>query len=540
MKRAFVIAIGLTAILMWAGSDALARGGRGGGGRGGGGGMRGGGGGISRGGGGGGGYRGGYSGGYRSGGGNRTPSMSRPSNRPSSISRPSSGSRGSASTRPKYGNLPTPGGRPGTGSRPGTGNIANRPGAGARPGAGTLPSSGRPSSRDLQSFLDLPGSGGIANSGRPSTRPSGPGAGAGIAAGGALVGSAAAEFLRNRPSTLPGEGARPGTGDVASTRPAGPGDRRPDIGQPGRPDAGKPGRPDIGQPGKPDIGQAGRPDIGQPGRPDLGQPGRPDLGRPGTPGRDYVQNLPSRVDNRQQWQDWRQEHRDDIRDYWQENHGYFDDWFDGNWWNNGIADDIPYVPGFGYWTWAVWSGIANWVDYGWSDPVYYNYGENVYYDDGSVYYGDEVVATEEAYAEQAEAIAQSTPETPPAKEDWMPLGVFAVTTDGKPTGVAPTMFLQLAVSKQGAINGTFQNTATDTVQMIEGMVDKQTQRAAWTAVGKSRPLMETGIVNLTQDTTPVLIHFADGTTQQWLLVRMAEPDGNAQGTPPQEVEPAKP
>jgi hypothetical protein len=155
--------------------------------------------------------------------------------------------------------------------------------------------------------------------------------------------------------------------------------------------------------------------------------------------------------------------------------------------------------------------------------VYYNYGENVYYEDGSVYYGDQPVATEAVYAEQAEAIALSAPQSQPAAEDWMSLGVFAITSDGQSTGVDPTMFLQLAVSKQGVISGTFQNTATNNVQTIEGMIDQQTQRAAWTAAGKVRPLMETGVANLTQDTTPALIHFADGTTQQWLLVRMEQP-----------------
>ena len=39
--------------------------------------------------------------------------------------------------------------------------------------------------------------------------------------------------------------------------------------------------------------------------------------------------------------------------------------------------------------------------------------------------------------------------------------------------------------------------------------------------------METGIGNLTQDTTPVLVHYADGTTQQWLLVRMDPPPDTA-------------
>jgi hypothetical protein len=163
--------------------------------------------------------------------------------------------------------------------------------------------------------------------------------------------------------------------------------------------------------------------------------------------------------------------------------------------------------------------------------VYYNYGENVYYEDGSVYYGDQPVCTELEYIEQAEAIATNVPETKPDEKDWMPLGVFAITSDGEPTGAEPTMFLQLAVSKQGIINGTFQNTATKAVQAVEGMVDKQTQRAAWTAVGKSRPLMETGIVNLTENSTAALIHFPDDTTQQVLLVRLEKP-GATQSTSP--------
>jgi hypothetical protein len=89
----------------------------------------------------------------------------------------------------------------------------------------------------------------------------------------------------------------------------------------------------------------------------------------------------------------------------------------------------------------------------------------------------------------------------------------------------------MTVSKQGILAGTFQNTATGSVQPIEGMVDKQTQRAAWTAVDKTRPLMETGIVNLTEDSAPALVHFDDGSTQQWLMVRLEKP-GDAATTAP--------
>jgi hypothetical protein len=164
--------------------------------------------------------------------------------------------------------------------------------------------------------------------------------------------------------------------------------------------------------------------------------------------------------------------------------------------------------------------------------VYYSYGDNVYYQDDQVYYGTQPVATAEEYAQQAEAIATSVPaNVTPAESDWMPLGVFAMSPDGEPTGADPTMYLQLAVSKQGIISGTYQNTATNAVESVEGMVDKQSQRAAWTVIGKTRPLMETGIVNLTQDTTPALFHFADGTTQQWLLVRLEKPSGSNAAAP---------
>jgi hypothetical protein len=298
-------------------------------------------------------------------------------------------------------------------------------------------------------------------------------------------------------------------------------------------------RPDVGRPGQP--GQ--RPgDVGRPSRPgdrpaDIGRPGQPGE-RPSRPGdREFAQNLPSRIQDRDKWQNWRLQHRDQIRNFFETHAGDTDEWFEDDWWNDNNID-YWYPPGFSYWTTAAWPTVTEWVDSGWTDPVYYNYGNNVYYQDGSVYYGDQPIATEEEYAQQAEAIATSVPETKPASEDWMPLGVFALSADGQPTGVDPTMFLQLAVSKQGVVSGTFQNTATNTVQPIEGMVDRETQRAAWTVVGKTRPLMETGIQNLTEDTAAALIHFPDGTTQQWLLVRMKESGAAQDATSEAAVTPA--
>ena len=106
--------------------------------------------------------------------------------------------------------------------------------------------------------------------------------------------------------------------------------------------------------------------------------------------------------------------------------------------------------------------------------------------------------------------------------EWLPLGVFALTQDGQSSGPDPTIFLQLAISKEGIIAGTLQNSATDKNIEIEGAVDKKSQRAAWGEVEKDWPIMETGIRNLTEEQAPALLHFADGQTQQWLMVRLED------------------
>jgi hypothetical protein len=175
--------------------------------------------------------------------------------------------------------------------------------------------------------------------------------------------------------------------------------------------------------------------------------------------------------------------------------------------------------------WATWGGVCGGVGgYGWTEPAYYNYGEDVYYQDDSVYYNDQPVCTAEEYTAQAEQIATSAPETAPDRGEWMSLGVFAITPDGQKSGPDPTLYLQLAISKEGAMNGTLYNQATGSTQEIEGMADKKSQRCAWTVKGQTRPLMETGIANLTDNTAPALVHFADGQTQQWLMVRLENSD----------------
>lgn len=173
--------------------------------------------------------------------------------------------------------------------------------------------------------------------------------------------------------------------------------------------------------------------------------------------------------------------------------------------------------------------MTGWFVGGWaSEPAYYDYGGNCYYEGDTVYYEGEPVATADEYAEQAQTIAANVPDVDPDAVEWLPLGVFALTQDGEASGPEPTIFLQLAISKEGIIAGSIQNTATGKDAEVEGTIDRDSQRAAWGRTDQDWPIMETGIANLTRDEAPALLHFEDGQTQQWLLVRLEEPENSQQ------------
>jgi hypothetical protein len=177
-----------------------------------------------------------------------------------------------------------------------------------------------------------------------------------------------------------------------------------------------------------------------------------------------------------------------------------------------------------WWRAATWGAIGAAVygsAYG-GEPVYYDYGDNIYYEGDQVYVGGQPVATADQYYQQASEIAASAPAEPQADADWLPLGVFALTKEGASDS---SMVLQLAVNKEGVITGTYYNTATNTTRPVKGMVDKKTQRAAWTfADGKNTDIiMETGLYNLTKDQTEALMHFGKDNTQQWMMVRLNQP-----------------
>jgi len=172
---------------------------------------------------------------------------------------------------------------------------------------------------------------------------------------------------------------------------------------------------------------------------------------------------------------------------------------------------------------------APYCGYAEQPPVYYDYGNNVTYEDNSVYINGDNVGTSEEYYNQAASLATTGTQAEASPEsDWLPLGVFALT---KPDQEKSDISIQLAVNKQGVIRGNYTDSATEKNQVVQGSVDKQSQRVAFTVGDNTTDVIETGLYNLTKDEAPALVHHGKDSTEQMLLVRLKNPDASEQTAP---------
>jgi hypothetical protein len=196
--------------------------------------------------------------------------------------------------------------------------------------------------------------------------------------------------------------------------------------------------------------------------------------------------------------------------------------FTGNWWGR-----YPGAWRAAAWTTAAVWGAASWANcYGFcgypAEPVYYDYGSNVVYEGDTVYVNGDSAGTQQQYAEQAVAIADTGKRAEASKEEeWLTLGVFAMVQG---EGTDSNDLFQLAVNKAGTIRGNYYNALADTTLPVYGSVDKKTQRAAWTVGDRKEPVYEAGFANLTKSETTMLVHFGKDKSQQWTLIRMDPPE----------------
>jgi hypothetical protein len=367
---------------------------------------------------------------------------------------------------------------------------------------------------------------------------------AGGAAAGGIIGSGLADRPSQLPADRPGIGDRPGAGD------------RPGIGD--RPGAGeRPVRPEQ----RPNWSERSQNRDQQwqqrvdnrnnawDQRADNRQQARNDFQQ----NRDQRWNqLDQAREDRQGWrdntrEDW-QQHREELWDYrgdraeevWDNARDFYDDVFDDRWWGSygwgyGWAGNYPSNP---WWWWApaAWGTVSTFVDAITPEPVYIDYGMNVIYEGQTVYVDNQPVPAAQytqPMVDLAINVEQPPPPLPPAPAatqpaqaaaapapEWLPLGVFALAQEEKGE---PVMFFQISVSRAGVISGAYNSALTDDQRPIAGQVDKASQRVAWRIGDNTENVFVSSLANLTQDVSPVAIHFGKTRTQTWLLVRMPEP-----------------
>lgn len=157
---------------------------------------------------------------------------------------------------------------------------------------------------------------------------------------------------------------------------------------------------------------------------------------------------------------------------------------------------------------ATAASVAAWV----GTAAYAGGGDTVVVESGTTEETPE--ATEDA------AATGTTPTIVPAATDpseWMTIGVFALAQTGQ---TEPTTLIQLAVNKQGQLNGSYYDLVSDNGTPVSGQVDTTTQRAAWTVGPNSKNVFATTIETLTSDNGSVTLHLPNGKTQNWNLVRV--------------------
>lgn len=232
-----------------------------------------------------------------------------------------------------------------------------------------------------------------------------------------------------------------------------------------------------------------------------------------------------------------------VRNYWGQNYigrGGWNPWFNNRWFANysiyrpfGYLNYYGYGGGGYYRPWSYWYGRPNWYGltgwfggYGWNSPYYYDYGYggNVLYNNGGVYVQDTYVGTPVQYAQSAAVLATVNPDDidQDGKADWLALGTFAMVNNRDQRD--PQQVVQLAVDKNGIISGTFFDRDRDEAFAVTGRVDRETQRVAFRIDNNPDIVYETGIYNLTQDQTPILVHDGSNELNTSLLVRLDLPE----------------
>lgn len=183
-----------------------------------------------------------------------------------------------------------------------------------------------------------------------------------------------------------------------------------------------------------------------------------------------------------------------------------------NWFNSDFNSRYNRHPAYwdaraDYWRRNAWGDYNSWLGYGWGSPYYYDDSDGLYY-------------SYDNYQPQTSA-APAAPATIPQPNEWYPIGIFALSSSPE-TSSTSNFIYQLAVNQQGQVDGTLYNTSTNLVYDVEGTLNKETQVVSFRVANDTAPIMSTGLFNLTQEQTSILVQFVNGSQETWTLTRLNE------------------
>jgi hypothetical protein len=187
--------------------------------------------------------------------------------------------------------------------------------------------------------------------------------------------------------------------------------------------------------------------------------------------------------------------------------------------------------GYGNW-WAgtTFGAAATWLGLSAANPLTYAYPSAV----PTVYTSDTGATQVNQLADGtapetidvaavAAKLAQNGATEPPKDAQFLPLGVFSLAPENQPEA---SVMVQLAVSKDGVLRGSYFDLVSDQEKKIHGSIDKQTQRAAWTVGPQGKVVFETALANLTEEKGPVSLHYENGQIGRWTMARFDDPESN--------------
>ena len=175
--------------------------------------------------------------------------------------------------------------------------------------------------------------------------------------------------------------------------------------------------------------------------------------------------------------------------------------------------------------------------YSYTNPYWYDYNYNVVFEDEAVYINEDPVATADDYIAMGEEIVGDPIPDEAEEIEWMPLGVFAISTSDSDS--EPQMTLQLVISKDGQLSGTYYHWQTQNMFVVHGAVDEETQRVAFKIGDQVDNVIEIGLAGLTENEAPMWVHFGEEKTQTWTLVRLEAPESMKEDIEKLEAEEAK-